>query len=318
MGSRGTVQRCATTAKKENLTWAQVEAMSDGDLCELLFPSKHPQKQDSVHLDCERIYAELNRRGVKLQLLYDEHIEAGGAKIGYPQFTRIFRKWRQSKDISMRQEHVAGECLYLDFSGMTAPLTDPDTGEVTQAQIFVATFGVSNYTYFEALHSQKLQDWVEAHIRAFKYFGGLPKFLVPDNLKSAVTDAEKFDPILNRTYSRFAAHYRLAVKPARPRKPKDKAKVEKGVQNVEYRVLARIRNRTFLSLQELNTELALLREETNNAPFQKIEGTRASWFKDIDRPALRPLPPEDFEFEEWIIGYRVPKDYYVNVLGHFY
>ncbi len=316
--SRGKVQNCVKLARNANLTWSQVETLSDEQLTALLFPDGPERKNTAAQLDCEKIYAELQRRGVKLQLLYEEHIEAGGVKISYPQFTRLVKKWAKSRQITMRQDHAPGECLYLDFSGMTAQLTNPETGEVTPAQIFVATFGASNYTYFEALESQKLQDWIEAHIRAFKYFGGLPKFLVPDNLKSAVTDAERFDPILNRTYSRFAAHYGLGVKPARPYKPKDKAKVEKSVQNIEYRVLARLRNRTFLSIRELNSEIALLREELNDAPFQKAEGSRTSWFADIDKPALRPLPAEDFEFEEWIIGYRVPREYHVNVSGHFY
>lgn len=183
---------------------------------------------------------------------------------------------------------------------------------------FVATFGASRYTCFEAVQTQRLQDWIEAHIRAFRFFGGVPKFLVPDNLKAAVIDANRFDPILNRTFQRFAAHYKVGVKPARPRRPKDKAKVEKGVQNTEYRVLARLRDRTFFSLGELNRELQLLRDETNREPFQKLSGSRASWFEDVDKPALRPLPEQEFEFEEWIVGYRVPKDYHVNVQGHHY
>jgi len=141
---------------------------------------------------------------------------------------------------------------------------------------------------------------------------------VPDNLKAAVIDAEQFDPILNRTYQRFANHYKVGVMPARRCRPKDKAKVEKGVQNTEYRALAKIRDRTFFSLRELNQELKLLCEETNNEPFQKLSGTRTTWFEEIDKPALEPLPLDDFEFENWIIGYRVPKDYHVNVLGHNY
>jgi len=315
--SRGKVQDCVKRAEAADLQWAQIESLSDDDLSALLFPDK-PEKKKEVELDWEKVYSELKRRGVKLRLLYEERVESQGLTISYSQFCRRFKQWAGTKDISMRQNHIAGEHLFIDFSGMTASITDPETGEVTAAQIFVATFGASSYTYFEAVSSQKLQDWIEAHIRALKFFGGTPKFLVPDNLKAAVIDAEQFDPILNRTYQRFANHYKVGVMPARRCRPKDKAKVEKGVQNTEYRALAKIRDRTFFSLRELNQELKLLCEETNNEPFQKLSGTRTTWFEEIDKPALEPLPLDDFEFENWIIGYRVPKDYHVNVLGHNY
>lgn len=316
--SRGKVHDCVRRAQVADLQWSEIESMSDDDLCARLFPDKPTSKEDEHQPDWEKVFAELKRRGVKLRLLYEERVESQGLTISYSQFCRRFKQWAATKDISMRQIHIAGEHLFIDFSGMTASTTDPETGEVTAVQIFVATFGASNYTYFEGVPSQKLQDWIEAHIRAFKFFGGTPKFLVPDNLKAAVIDAEQFDPILNRTYQRFAAHYKVGVKPARPFKPRDKAKVEKGVQNTEYRALAKIRDRTFFSLHELNQELRLLCEETNNAPFQKLSGTRSTWFEDVDKPALSPLPSEDFEFENWIIGYRVPRDYHVNVHGHFY
>lgn len=315
--SRGTVHDCVKRAQAADLTWSQVDAMSDDDLCSLLFADKPPKKENANEIDYEKIFAELKRRAVKLRLLYEERHEQG-LELSYSQFCRRFRHWAKSKDIAMRQVHVAGENLFVDFSGMTLPVTDPDSGEVSATQIFVATFGASNYTYFEAIPTQNLQDWIEAHIRAFKFFGGVPKFLVPDNLKAAVTDAVQFDPILNRTYQRFAAHYKVGVRPARPYRPKDKAKVEKGVQNTEYRALAKLRDRTFLSVTDLNHELKLLCNETNNEPFQKLSGSRASWFESIDKPALRPLPSEDFEFETWIIGCRVPRDYHVNVYGHHY
>lgn len=316
--SRGTVQDCMKRAKLADLKWTQIETLSDEDLFVLLFPDKKLSAATQYKPDWEKVFAELKRRGVKLRLLYEERVESQGLTLSYSQFCRQFKSWAKTKDISMKQIHAAGENLFVDFSGMNAAVTDPDTGEVTLMQIFVATLGASNYTYFEAVPSQKLQDWIEAHIRAFKFFGGVPKFLVPDNLKAAVTDAEQFDPILNRTYQRFAAHYKVGVKPARPRKPKDKAKVEKAVQVTEYKALAKIRDRTFFSLGELNDELKILRDECNNASFQKLTGSRTSWFEQIDKPALRPLPAEDFEFEEWIVGYRVPKDYHVNLHGHCY
>ena len=318
--SRGSVQKCVRRAAEADLSWAAIEELSDSDLAALLFPEKAAKDQavEDCAINWERVYAELKRKGVKLKLLHRELVESEGLKLSYSQFCRQFEKWTCAQKISMRQEHVAGEKLFVDFSGMTADLTDPDTGEVTKVQIFVATLGASSYTYFEAVPSQKLQDWIECHIRAFTFFGGVTKYLVPDNLKSAVIDAEQFDPILNPTYKRFAAHYGTTVKPARPYKPKDKAKVEKGVQVTENKALAPLRNRTFFSLAALNKELEILREEANNEPFQKLSGSRASWFESIDKPALRPLPSQSFEFEEWLIGYRVPSDYYVNVQGHLY
>lgn len=318
--SRGSVQTCVKRAREADLSWADVEALSDSDLEALLFPEKNAK--DRASKDCainwEKIYSELKRKGVKLKLLYQELKESEGVQLSYSQFCRQFKKWAAAQRISMRQEHLAGEKLFVDFSGMTADLTNPETGEVEKVQIFVATLGASNYTYFEAVPSQKLQDWIECHIRAFASFGGVTKYLIPDNLKSAVIDAEQFDPILNPTYKRFAAHYGTIIKPARPFKPKDKAKVEKAVQVTENNALARLRNRTFFTLAELNRELKILLEEINNQPFQKLAGSRASWFEAIDRAALKPLPAHIFEFEEWLIGYRVPADYYVNVKGHLY
>lgn len=316
--SRGKIQDCVNRAQAASLSWELIEPLPDDELEKMLFPEKQIQANQPYQPDWEKVLAELQRRGVKLRLLHEERREAGLFTLSYSQFCRQFRKWAEARELDMRQEHVAGEKLYVDFAGMTVRVTDPATGETELAQIFVATFGASNYTYFEGIPSQKLQPWITAHINAFKRFGGLPKFVVPDNLKSAIVTADKFDPVLNRTYQRFAEHYNLGVLPARKFRPKDKAKVEKGVQNTEYRALAKLRDRTFFSYQDLNRELALLMDETNNEPFQKLSGSRASWFAEVDHPALRPLPKEHFEFEEWVVGVRVPRDYHINLFNHFY
>jgi len=316
--SRGKVQDCVHRAQSAGLRWEVVESLPDDELERLLFPERAPEKPAPYQPDWERVFAELQRRGVKLRLLYEERHDACTYALSYSQFCRDFRKWAKTRELAMRQKHIAGEKLFVDFAGMTVRVTDPVTGETELAQIFVATFGASNYTYFEGVPSQKLKRWIAAHINAFKFFGGLPKFVVPDNLKSAIVSADKFDPILNRTYKRFAEHYEIGILPTRARRPKDKAKVEKGVQNTEYRALAKLRDRTFFSYEELNRELALLVNETNNEPFQKLSGSRASWFAEVDRPALRNLPKEDFEFEEWLVGVRVPKDYHINLFNHFY
>jgi len=305
-------------AQTASLCWELIESLPNDQLEQMLFPERQPQESPAYQPDWEKVLAELQRRGVKLRLLYEERRDSGTYTMSYSQFCRQFRTWAKSRELDMRQEHKAGEKLFVDFAGMTVRITDPVTGETESAQIFVATFGASNYTYFEGIPSQKLKLWIAAHINAFKFFGGLPKFVVPDNLKSAIVSAEKFDPILNRTYQRFAEHYKIGILPARARRPKDKAKVEKGVQNTEYRALAKLRDRTFFSYEELNRELALLMKETNNEPFQKLSGSRASWFAEVDRPALRSLPKEDFEFEEWLVGVRVPRDYHINLFNHFY
>ena len=247
--SRGKIQDCVNRAQCAHLCWELIESLPDDELERMLFPEKRIQEVDPpCQPDWEKVLAELQRRGVKLRLLYEERHAAGTITVSYSQFCRQFRKWAKSRELSMRQDHKAGEKLYVDFAGMTVRVTDPTTGETEMSQIFVATFGASNYTYFEGVPSQKLQPWISAHVNAFKHFGGLPVFVVPDNLKSAIVSADKFDPVLNRTYQRFAAHYNLGVLPARKRRPKDKAKVERGPK---YRVSRACQNQrsNFLQLR---------------------------------------------------------------------
>lgn len=218
----------------------------------------------------------------------------------------------------MRQSHAAGEKLFVDFAGPGIPVVNRETGEVTMAQIFVATFGASNFTFAMACPGQDLRSWLTAHIAAFRFFGGAPKFLVPDNLKSAVTEAHRHNPLLNKSYSRLAEHYGCGILPARPYRPRDKAKVEKGVQVVEQRILARLRNVTFFSIHDLNQEIDILLRGLNEEPFQKMSGCRKERFDEIDKPALRTLPAEPFEFEQWSLSVKVPKDYHVEVDRHYY
>ncbi|MBX9690957.1 MAG: IS21 family transposase, partial [Cyanobacteria bacterium] len=234
------------------------------------------------------------------------------------QFCRRFRKWAAQRDLVMRQEHRAGEKLFVDFAGLRFPVTCRFTGEVRCKPVFVAVFGASNYCYAEACDSEGLRDWLKVHVRAFRFFGGCPQYVVPDNLKSAVTKAERFDPQLNKSYQRLAEHYGFGILPARPRKPKDKAKVEKGVQLVEQRVLAPMRNMTFFTLEDLNREIVQRVNDLNNEPFQKLSGSRLTWFKAVDEPELKPLPKTDFSFESWDLSVKVPRDYHICVENHFY
>ena len=217
----------------------------------------------------------------------------------------------------MRQEHKAGEKLFVDYCGQSVDVTDPTTGEINEAQIFVAVLGASNYTYAEATFSQSLPDWIGAHQRAFHFFGGVSELVVPDNLKSGVSKPCRYEPELNPTYQDFAEHYQTAVLPTRVRKAKDKAKVEVGVLFVERWILASLRNRRFFSLVELNQAIAGLLEKLNNRPFKKLPGTRRKLFEALDKPALRPLPQTPYQFAEWKKA-RVHIDYHVEVQGHYY
>ena len=220
-------------------------------------------------------------------LLWQEYKEQHPDGYQYSQFCHLYRQWAAKIDPVMRQEHRAGEKMFVDYAGMTVPVYDRQANQMREAQIFVAVLGASNYTYAEATWTQTLPDWIASHVRAFAYFGGVPQIVVPDNLKTGVTKACFYEPDINPTYLDMANHYGTVVIPARVRKPKDKAKVETGVQIVERWILARLRDRQFFSLHQFNQAIADLLEELNNKPFQKLPGSRKSAFESMDRPALK-------------------------------
>jgi transposase len=319
--SRGVVQKVIKAAMATDLRWPLPETLDDRTLeNQLLKPKRSlPPKYDEP--DWSWVHAELKKRGVNMQLIWAEYAaeKCDKKKYSYSQLNRLYGAWLQQQELSMRQDHRAGEKLFLDYAGQTVPVViDRRTGEARMAQVFVAVLGASNYCYSEASWSQDLHSWINAHVRALAFFSGVPKCLIPDNLKSGVTKAESYDPLVNATYQRFAQHYNCAIRPARSGRPKDKAKVEKGVQFLETWVLARLRNHTFFSLDELNERISELIDELNHQPFQKMDGTRYSLYLAIDLPALQPLPDRPFEFEEWLTGIKVEKDYHVAVTGHFY
>ena len=263
------------------------------------------------------VHRELRRKGVTLTLLWHEYKSAHPQGLQYSRFCDRYRAWAGTLDAVMRQEHRAGEKLFVDYAGQTTEVVDRRTGEIRQAQIFVAVLGASSYTYAEATWTQQLPDWIGSHVRAFQFLGGTSEILVPDNLRSAVTQAHRYEPDLNPTYADLANHYGVAVLPARARRPRDKAKAEAGVLLVERWILAVLRNRTFFSLEELNREIARLLEQLNARPFRKLPGSRRQWFEQLDRPALRPLPEQPYEYAEWK-KVRVNIDYHVEVEGHYY
>jgi transposase len=315
--ARSTVGEYLRRAQEAGVTWEAAQELDDGRLDGLLFPPVPVVAGKARRLpDWEYINREMKKPGVTLFLLWQEYKEVHPDGYQYSRFCDYYRKWLGKQEISMRQHHVAGEKLFLDYAGQTMRVVDPGTGEIREAQIFLAALGASNYTYCEATWTQQLPDWIGSHTRALTYFGGCPQVLVPDNLKSGVKDPHLYEPELNPTYQEMARHYGVAVVPARKGHPKDKAKVENAVLVAERWILARIRNRTFFSLRELNEAIAELLVEFNERPFQKQPGYRRSLFEELDKPTLGPLP-EPFEYATWR-KVRANIDYHVEVDGHYY
>lgn len=305
-------------ARRAGLGWPQPEGLSDEDLERLLFPPPPAVSPDRrPPPDWPALHRELKRPGVTVSLLWEEYRSVHPGGYGYSRFCDLYRDWRGRLNPTMRQAHVVGEKLFVDYAGATMEVIDGLTGEIRTAQVFVATLGASSYTYAEATWTQALPDWIGSHIRAFAYFGGVPRQVVPDNLKSGVVKACLYDPEINRTYAGMAAHYDTAIVPARPRKPRDKAKVEVGVQIVERRILARLRNHRFFSLAELNQAIAELLVALNGRVTRHLGASRRQLFEQLDRPALKPLPAQAYEYAEWKQR-RAGLDYHVEVAKHYY
>ncbi len=315
--SKGAVSKYVSLAKAKGVTWPLAEDVDEVALEALLFPTREKPER-FAQPDCFQIHQELKRKGVTLQLLWAEYVSRHGERAyRYTQFCHHYREWRDRQKRSMRQQHRAGEKAFVDYCGPTVEVVDRHTGEIRHAQVFVGVLGASSYTYAEATWPQSLPDWIGSHQRMLRFFGGVPELLVPDNLKAAVTQASRYAPKINDTYAELAAHYGAAVWPARPYKPKDKAKAEVAVQVVERWILARLRHRTFFSLVELNAAITELLPELNQRPFQGRSESRQDLYEILDRPALRPLPAEDYEYAEW----RKAKpgiDYHVEVDKRFY
>jgi len=316
--SRATVTEYLRRAKQSGLGWPLPEGMGDDEFDRLLFPALPViSGQARPAPDLPYIHDELKRKGVTLYLLWQEYREKYANGYQYSRFCDIYRAWSGRLDVSMRQVHKAGEKMFVDYAGQTVPITDRLTGEIRKAEIFVAVLGASNYTYTEATWSQSLSNWTGSHVRAFGYFGGCPELVIPDNLKSGVTKPCRYEPDMNPTYADLANHYGVAIIPARVKKPKDKAKAEVGVQIVERWILAKLRNRQFFSLSELNDAIRELLKELNDRPFQKIPGSRRSQFEKLDKPALKSLPHTPYEYAEWKKA-KANIDYHIEVDGHYY
>lgn len=312
-----TVGQYLRRAREAGIGYPLPADLDEAALESRLFPAAVPADVVRPEPDWTQVHRELRKKSVTLDLLWQEYKADHPDGYRYSWFCEHYRQWAGKLSVSMRQTHTPGEKLFVDYAGQTLPIIDGATGEIRQAQLFVAVLGASNYTYAEATWTQKLPDWIASHVRAFEFLGGVPEVLVPDNLKSGVKHASFYDPDLNPTYRDLAAHYGVAVLPARPKKPKDKAKVEGGVLIVERWILARLRNQRFFSLADANRAVAELLEALNRRAFKKLPGCRHSAFIEMDRPALHPLPQHRYEYAEWKTA-RVGIDYHVEVAGHYY
>jgi transposase len=316
--SHSTVSEYVRRAEEAGLSWPLPEDMGEETLFEFLFP-KTPQSSSCVIPcpDWSLIHTELRKKSVTLRLLWVEYREAHPDGYGYSQFCALYREWAKHLKPSMRLSHKGGEKVFVDYAGQTAPVVDPDTGEVLQSQVFIGVLGASSYTYAEAHESQELSNWIGAHVRMFDFFCGAPEIVVPDNLKAGVKHPSRYEPDLNPTYQDLAQHYGTAIIPARVRKPKDKAKAEVGVQVVERWILARLRNRTFFSLADLNQAIRELLDELNSRLMEHLKRSRRQLFEELDQPALKPLPEQPYEFAIWKKA-RVNIDYHVEFEKHYY
>ena len=316
-----TVRETLRRAKAASLAWPLDEAVGDAALEAALY---QPAGTKTGHRRCPEadwaaVHRELMRKHVTLQILWDEYITRHPDGYRYSRFCDLYRGWAAKLPVTMRQSHAAGDKLFVDYAGDTvAVVVDRLSGEIRQAHLFVAVLGASSLSYAEASWSETLPDWIAAHVRAVETFGGAPALFVPDNAKVAVIRACLYDPQVNRSYTAMAAHYDSAILPTRPRRPRDKAKVEVCVLIVERWLLGRLRHRIFHSLAELNTAIGNMLDDLNERRVLRAFGqTRRQLFEAIERPALRALPAEPYVFAEWRMR-RAGLDYHVEIERHFY
>jgi transposase len=317
--ARSTVRDNLDRAEKAGLVWPLAAELTDDRLEEQLFSKAGfvAGVRRRAEPDWPALAREIKRPGVNLMVLWEEYREAHPDGYGYSRFCDLFREFERRLSPVMRQHHVAGDKLFVDYSGKKIAIADPATGEIREAEIFVGVLGASNLTYAEATFTQSLPDWIGAHVRMFRFLGGVTRLLVPDNLKSGVQKASFYDPEINRSYGAMAAYYGVGVLPARPRKPRDKAAVEAGVRFAQTYVLGRLRNQTFFSLAEANAAIKIVLDRMNTKVMRKIGMSRHELFESLDRPALKPLPEFDWDYAEWRLA-RVGLDYHVEIDGFYY
>jgi len=317
--SYGSVANYLNRAEKAGITWEMACDMDERELGRALFPSQTLSgARHFIEPDYPQIYQELKKKGVTKLLLWEEYRQSHPDNgYSYAQFCHRYKHWQGQQTMSMRQTHKAGEKLFIDYCGPTIPIVNPDSGECYGAQIFVAVMGASNYTFACASKTQNQADWINAHVKAFEFIGGVPELIIPDNLKSAVIKTHRYKPVINAAYSQMASYYQIAIIPARPYKPKDKSKAEVAVQIVERWILARLRHHTFFTLASLNVAISELLTDLNSRDFKKLPGSRKSQFEALDKPALKALPSVAYQYVE-IKSARVHIDYHIEYDKHYY
>ncbi len=316
---RSTVQDYLTRAAAAGLVWPLAPEQTDEALEQLLFPDPRskPGARRYVEPDWPVLVREMKRPGVNLSVLFEEYQAVYPDGYAYSRFCQLYRAFERRLSPTMRQTHVAGDKAFVDYSGKKVPIVDPLSGEVRMAELFIAVLGASNLTFADASWTQSLPDWIGAHVRMFRFFGSAPRLLIPDNLKSGVNKSSFYDPEINRSYAKMAVHYNVGVVPARPRKPKDKAKVEACVRFAQSYILGRLRNVTFFSLAECQAAIVVALERMNGREMRRLGVSRRQLFDTIERPAMQSLPEQDYEYAEWRFV-RVGIDYHVEVEGFFY
>ena len=314
--SPSTVFDYLARAKTVDISWPLSPDTTEQDLYNKLFLPANTNVRNRALPDWEEIHSELRKKGVTLQLLWREYRTQHPNGIGYSNFCHYYGKFKKTINPVMRQKHKAGEKAFVDYSGMRLEWID-DNGEIFPAEIFVGCLGASQLIFIEATATQQLPDWIASHINMFEFFGGVTEITVPDNLRSAVNKAHRYDPDINVNYQHFAEHYGTAIVPARAATPKDKAKVENAVGIIERQILATLRHRTFFSLAEINAELKSRIIALNQQQFQKMKTSRQQLFEEIDRPALKPLPSERYQYATWKKA-KINLDYHFVFEDHYY
>src|SRR5208283_3738289 len=301
---------------------AELQALDDLDR-QGWVAAAHPQRiapsRAGASEKCSRahIFAPVTRPGVNLSVLFEEYRAVYPDGYAYSRFCQLYRAFERRLSPTMRQTHVAGDKAFVDYSGKRVPIVDPLTGEVRMAELFIAVLGASNLTFADASWTQSLPDWISAHVRMFRFFGSAPRLLIPDNLKSGINKSSFYDPEINRSYAKMAAHYNVGVVPVRPRKPKDKAAVEAGVRFAQSYIVGRLRNVIFFSLAECQAAIVVALERMNGREMRRPGVSRRQLFETIERPAMQSLPEQDYEYAEWRFA-RVGIDYHVEAEGFFY
>ncbi|MEA3346822.1 MAG: IS21 family transposase [Candidatus Auribacterota bacterium] len=318
--SHPTVINCIHKISRNNLSFNDIKDLPDSTLSEIIYGQrKRSTRYEMLSRHFPGFLKELKRKGVTLQLLWEEYKEKNPEGLMYSQFCEHFKKWRKASKVTLHIEHRAGDKMFADFAGTKMSIVDRKTGKEKELEIFAASLGASQLTYVEAVESQKKEDWIKVNENALRYFGGVPKAIVPDCLKSAVSKGCKYEPDINPEYYAFASHYGTTILPARPYRPQDKAIVENTVKIVYRRIYAPLRNKTFYSRKELNEAILELLEKHNNTNFQNLPYSRRDLFNDVEKNVLRQLPFQRYEFKEFrslkvLFNYHV----YLREDDHYY